>query len=84
LQTFPSAKDIFQIEGNTFSTGTLFTNVRVYALVPFFRGTLKKGDYQTGFIPVLEKGFPIIVQFDFTILYEVFRMGRVTIEQIET
>jgi len=38
--------------------GTLLTNVRVYALVPFFGRTLEKGDYQTDFISILAEGFP--------------------------
>jgi len=83
-KTFPSAKDIFRIEGYTFSTGTLFTNVRVYALVPFFGWTLEKGDYQTDFIPVLAERVPKIVQFDFTILYVGLSIGRVTFERIDT
>jgi len=83
-KTFPSAKDIFRIEGNTFSTGTLFTNIRVYALVPFLGWPLEEGDYQTDLIPVLAEGFPKVVQFDFAILYEALSIGRVTFERIDT
>ena len=72
------------MEGNTFSTGTLFTNLRVYALVPFFGRTLEKGDYQTDFIPDLAEGFPKVVQFDFAILYAALSIGRVTVERIDT
>ena len=64
--------------------GTLFTNVRGHDLVPFFRRTLKKGDYQTDFIPVLAEGFPKVVQFDLAILYEGLSIGRVTFERINT
>jgi len=54
--------------GIPFWTCTLFTNVRVYTLIPFFGRTLEKGDYQTEFIPVLAEGFPKVVQFDFAIV----------------
>jgi len=64
--------------------GTLFTNVRVYTLVPFFGGSLKKGDCQTGFIPIFAEGFPKIAQFDFAILYGALSVGRLTLEMIDT
>jgi len=83
-KTFPSAKVIFRIEGNTFSTGILLSNIRVYALLQFFGRTLEKGDYQTDFIPILAEGFPKVVQFDFAILYEALSNGRVTFERIDT
>jgi len=50
--------------------GTLFTNVRVYALVPFLGRALEKRDYQNNFISVLAEGIPKVVQFDFAIRYE--------------
>jgi len=40
---------------------TLFTNVWVDALVPFFGWALEKGDYQTSFITILAEGFSKIV-----------------------
>jgi len=64
--------------------GTLLTNVRVYPLVPFCARTLKKGDYQTEFIPVLAEGFPKVVQFDFAILYEALSICGLTFEWINT
>jgi len=77
--------DIFYIfVGNTFSTDTIFTNVRVYAQVLFFGRPLEKGDYQTDFIPILAEGFPTVVQFDFAILYKALSIGRVTFEWIDT
>jgi len=83
-KTFPSAKHIFLIEEDTFSTGTLFANVRVYTLVPFFGGALEKANYQTDFIPSLAEGFPEIVQLNFGILYEALSISRVTLEWIDT
>jgi len=72
------------MEENTFSTGTLFTKVRVLALVPFFGRSLEKGDYQTDFILLLAEGFPKIVQLDLPILYEALSIGRVILERIDT
>ena len=83
-KTFPSAKDIFRIEGHAFSTGTLFTNVRVYTLVPFFGRTLEEGDYETDLILVLAEGLPKVVQLDFAILYDALSMVRITFERIDT
>ena len=83
-KTFPSVKHIFRIEGNTFSTGSQFTNLRVYTLVPFLGRALEKGNYQTDFIPVRAEGFPIRVQFDLAILDEALSICRVTFEGIDS
>ena len=78
------AQGSFFADENTFSTGTLFTKVTVYTVVPVLGRTLEKGDYQTDFIPVFTEGFPKVLQFVFAILYEALSIGRVTFELIDT